>query len=307
MVLVRELMDRQQLHRGHAQLHQVLDRGRVRETGVRPAQLLGDPGMQLGEPPDVHLVDDRVRPRSLRPPVVRPVVVIVHHDTLRDVRRRVPVVPDGVRDLLLRPVPDMAVHLRRQPEVAVHRAGVRVEEQLGRVPAGAGPGVPAAVHPVAVALARQHPGHETVPDLVRQLGQPGPGLLARLVEQTQLDRLRPARPQREVGAGHPVRADPETGAQRRRRARPHGHAGRPARGSVQYGSRNLGGTLLSHRLTLGCAAGHLGPPTALGTACERACQNPGSGSPSRRPPHCSAQRLARTHVSPERAPSLGTS
>ncbi len=60
--------------------------------------------------------------------------------------------------MLLRPVPDVPVHLGRQREVAVDRACVRVEQQLRRVPAGAGPRVPAAVHPVAVALSGPHPG-----------------------------------------------------------------------------------------------------------------------------------------------------
>ena len=55
-----ELVDRHQLDRGDAELGQVVgDRG-VGQAGVRAAQLLGDVGVQLGQPLDVGLVDDRL-------------------------------------------------------------------------------------------------------------------------------------------------------------------------------------------------------------------------------------------------------
>ncbi len=315
MALVRELVHRQQLHRRHAQPRQMLDRRRVREARVRAAQLLGDARVQLGEAAHVQLVDDRVRPRRLRPPVVRPLVVgtaVVDHDTLRDVRRRVPLVAHGVRHPLLRPVPHVPVHLRRQPEVAVHGARVRVEQQLRRIPAGAGPRVPAAVHPEAVALPRQDARHETVPDLVGQLGQPHPALPApgpRPVEQAQLHRLRPARPQREVRPRHLVGSGPKACAQRHRGARPGRHGGRRcgAPGAVDHdgGARVVGGPIPGHRLLLGCA-GHLSASHgSWNDVRQEGVRRPGRCSPSRRPPHSSAHRLARTHVSPGRAGRYG--
>lgn len=277
VVLVRELVDGEQLDGRDAEFHEVLDRGRVRQPGVRPAQFLGDVGVQRGEPPHMHLVDHRVGPRGLRAAVLGPVVVIVDDHALRDVRRRVPVVPYGVRDLLLGPVADMAVHLWRQAEVAVHRAGVRVEEQLRGVPAGTGPRVPAAVHPEAVALAGHDTGHEAVPDLVGELGELGPGLLAVRVEQTQLDRLGPARPQREVGPRHPVRADPEPGAQRRRRTGPHRHGGHLALRAVhERGGALLGG--FGHRLLLGCA-GHRSASHGSWSNAEKGARRPGRDTP----------------------------
>ncbi len=299
MVLVRELVHGQQLDGRDTQLDEVLDRRRVREPGVRPTQLLRYPRVQPGEAPHMHLVDHRVGPRCLRPAVVPPLVVrgvVMDDDALRDIRRRVPVVAHGVRDMLLGPVADMAVHLGRQAEVTVHRARVRVEEQLRRVPAAAGPRVPAAVHPVAVALTRHHPRHEPVPDLVRQLGQPGPCLLPLPVEQTQLDGLRAPRPQREVGTRHPVRADPETGAERHGRARPHGHRRGFEPRAVHDGGRAplLSGDRPGHRLLLGCAR-HLSASHGSGTT-RMWKQSPGvpfRGSPSRRPPTCSAQTAAK--------------
>ena len=47
--VVGELVHRQQLDRGHAQVGEVLDGRRVRQPGVGAAQLLGDVGVQLGE------------------------------------------------------------------------------------------------------------------------------------------------------------------------------------------------------------------------------------------------------------------
>lgn len=190
----------------------------------------------------MHLVDHRVRPRRLRAAVVRPLVVgrvIVDDDTLRDVRRRVPVVAHGVGDLLLRPVADVPVHLGRQTEVAVDGTRVRIEEELRRVPAGARPRVPAAVHTEAVPLSRPHARHETVPDLMGQFGQRQPHLHALVVEEAQLDRLRAARPQREVGARHAVGADAEARPQRGRGTGPYGHDGRRTRSAVQHGGRGM--------------------------------------------------------------------
>ena len=317
MVLVRELVHRQQFHRRHAQLHQVLDRRRVRQPGVRAPQFLRDAGVQLREAAYVQLVDDRVRPGRLRAAVVRPLVVgrvVVDDDTLGDVRSGVPVVAHGVRDLLLGPVAHMPVHLGRQREVAVHGTGVRIEEQLRRVPAGAGPRVPAAVHPEAVPLPGPHAGHEAVPDLVGQLGEGNPdlGLLAtgplgpvRLVEEAQLDRLGAARPQREVGARHTVGPGPEARPERGRRTGPHGDGRRDAadcrsaRGGLR-GQPAARGAPLLHCLLLGCARHLTASCGSIGTA-RRERRRPGRGSPSRRPPHCSAQRRARTHVSPGEA------
>ncbi len=235
MVLVRELVHGQQLHRRHAEPREVREGRRVRQPRVRAAQLGRDLRVQLGEAAYVQLVQDGVRPGGLGPVVVGPVVAVVDDDALGDVRRGVPLVAHGVGDMLLGPVPYVPVDLRRQRELPVHRAGVGVEEQLGRVPAGAGPRVPAAVHPVAVALPGADAGHEPVPDLVRQLGQRNPGLPAPFIEQAQLDRLRPARPQREVGAHGAVRAGAEPRAERGRRPRPHRWRGRLARGAVQHG------------------------------------------------------------------------
>ena len=229
MVLVRELVDGQQLDGGDAEPDEVLERGGVREPGVRAAQPLRNTGVTHREAAHMQFVEDGIRPRRLGPAVVLPFVgaalvpgVLADHDALGDVRCRVPVVAHGVGDLLLRPVADVPVELggQRAPrpgrlrtgaEVAVHGPGIRVQQQLRRVPAGAAPGVPAAVHPVAVALAGADAGQEAVPDLVGELGQRMARLALRVVEETQFHGLGAARPQGEVGAGHAIGAGAVSG------------------------------------------------------------------------------------------------
>ena len=229
----------------------MLDRRRVRESRVRAAEPLGDARVEHGEAAHVQLVDHRVGPGRLGAPVVHPLVVrgaVVDDHALGDVRGGVAVVPDRVGDMLLRPVAHMAVDLGGQREVAVDRTGVRVEQQLRRVPAGARPGVPATVDPESVALAGTDVRHEAVPDLMGQLGQRQTGLrtaraalgvpagvtrppVRPAVEEAQFDRLRAARPEREIGAGHSVGADPVTGPERGGRARPHRPPGRAGSGA----------------------------------------------------------------------------
>jgi hypothetical protein len=64
MALVDEGVDREQLHRGDAELLQMLDHGRGGEAGVGAAELLRDLGMALREALDVELVDERVRAKA---------------------------------------------------------------------------------------------------------------------------------------------------------------------------------------------------------------------------------------------------
>ena len=60
--LGQEVVDRQQFDRGDAELGQVVDHRRVRQTGVRAALVLRYVGMQLREALRVQLVDDRLAP-----------------------------------------------------------------------------------------------------------------------------------------------------------------------------------------------------------------------------------------------------
>ena len=63
IAVVEEGLDRHQLDRGDAELHQVLDDARVGEAGEGAAQLLGDVVARRGHALDVRLVDDGVATR----------------------------------------------------------------------------------------------------------------------------------------------------------------------------------------------------------------------------------------------------
>ena len=145
-----ELLHRQQLDRGHAEVAQVVgDRG-VGQAGVRAAQLLGHPVVQLGHALDVQLVDDRVAPAACAAAASSPQSKSSSTTTLRGT--------EAAESAVLSLLGTARRRSRRSPgpgtSVAADGLGVGVEQQLGRVEAQPGRGVPRAVHPEAVAGAR---------------------------------------------------------------------------------------------------------------------------------------------------------
>ncbi len=73
MLIVDELMNREQLDRGDAQLDQVVEDRRSRDGGVGPAQLLWHAGMAHRQTPDVRLVEDAASKRDAGRRVALPV------------------------------------------------------------------------------------------------------------------------------------------------------------------------------------------------------------------------------------------
>ena len=90
--LVGDVVDRQQLDRGHAEVLQVADRGVGRQPRVGAAQVLAHVRVLHREALDVRLVDDAVGQRRVRRAVVLPVEARVDDDALRDRGRVVGVV-----------------------------------------------------------------------------------------------------------------------------------------------------------------------------------------------------------------------
>jgi hypothetical protein len=211
--LADEVVHRQQLDRGDAQRHQVLDEGGVRQPGIGAAQRGRDVGVPHRGALDVHLVDDGVRPRGAQQRVALPGERVVDDHPARHEGPGVGGVGGGgvvVGVGEQRPVQD---------QLAVHRPRVGVQQELRRVEPGAGGGVVRAVHPVAVALTGPHPRQPAVPHLVGGLLQALAVLGPVGVEQAQVHAGRAGRPQREVRAGAvPVRAQ--------RGGRPGPHLGR---------------------------------------------------------------------------------
>jgi hypothetical protein len=204
---------------------QVGDDRRVRDAGVRAADLGRQVGMGHRQTAHVRLVDDGLVVRRVRVAVVLPVEERVDHDRLGRLTAGVELVdPPGCGE----PV----VEQRLGPvDLALDRLRVRVEQQLGRVRPQPPRRVARPVHPEAVALARPDAREVAVPDetiylgqLDARLGQSPAALATRVVEQAELHTLGDLGEQREVSA----RAV-EGRAQRICRARPDFH-GRHCRG-----------------------------------------------------------------------------
>ena len=192
--VVHELVHGHQLDRGHAEITEMFDHHRVRQTGVTAADVIGDPRVAHRHALDVRLVDHRLLVGNSERPVVGPVEIGVHHHRGHRVRRGVGVVV-GVR------VPEPVGEQRLVPlDAAVDRLGIRVEQQLAWVAPQSCRRVVGSVYPVAVALARADPRHVAVPDQGVAFGQRDPRLVARIVEQAQFDPVRGFREDREIGA-----------------------------------------------------------------------------------------------------------
>ena len=122
---MHELVDRHQLDRRHPEVAKVVDHGRVGDTGVGAPLLVGDVGVELGEPLDVRLVDDGFGVRDVESAVAGPVEERVDDDAEHHVRRRVVVV-----DLI--GVAEVVREQRRIPvDVAMDGLRVGIQQQLG--------------------------------------------------------------------------------------------------------------------------------------------------------------------------------
>ena len=198
-LVVHELMHRHQFDRGDVQGLQVLDHHRVRHTGVGAPEFLGNPGMVLRHALDVRLIDDCLVVRGARRMVGAPVKERVDHHTGHGVAQRVDhrrgATGGGVIGVQV-----VGIQRLTEIEVAVEGLAVRVQEQLAGVTAQSGGGVPRPVHPEPVALPGGYPGQVGVPHESVDLVEIDPGLMAGVVDQTQLHVIGHLGEHREVGA-----------------------------------------------------------------------------------------------------------
>ena len=213
-VVMDEVVHRHQLDCGDAEVHEVLDDGRMGDRRVGAAQLVGHARVLHRETTHVRFVDDGLVHRPARRPVVAPVEVGVADRGERHVGGAVAEVGAvGIVEL----VPEAG---RGPVDLSLDRLGVRVDEELRRVAPQPGARVPRAVHPPSVVLTGSDLGEVHVPDVAVDLVDVDPDLVVatvagRVAEQAQLDPLGDRREQGEVGAGPVV-----GGAERRRLADP---------------------------------------------------------------------------------------
>ena len=205
--VVNELMDRQQLDRGHPEPGQVIDHRGFCQPRVRAAEPLRHVGVQLGESLDVQLVDDRILDRCAGWAIVAPIELPATYDRPGHVRSRV----------------RRIIALKRG--IPAHRAGdgacVRVEKKLRGVAPGSGVGIPCAVHAKAVARSMPDAVDVRSPHVSLVGFEGSPGFSALVVEEAQLDRLGDATE--------------------------HGEAGPIAVGPSPEGNRGHGGTIYPRR------------------------------------------------------------
>ncbi len=189
-----EVVHRQQLHRGHAEVRQVFDGGGMGQSRVGAAEFLGHRGMAHGEALDVRLVEDRLRLRHERSGIVAPVEIRAHDDRAWHVGGTVlGLLAEGLAG-------DVAVDGITPAHVALDGPGIRVEQQLAGVAAPASGRVPGAMDTVAVALARADAWQVAVPGEAGHLRQVHAGLTTGVVEEAQLDAFGDTGEDGEVGA-----------------------------------------------------------------------------------------------------------
>jgi hypothetical protein len=199
--VVDEVLHREELDRGHAEGLQVIQHlldAQSREPALRLRRHVRMAARVAG---DVHLVDEAVVGRVVRPAVVAPVEVRVDHLALG--HHRGAVAPVERQVLLL--VADGVAEMRVAPlvaEAARDAVGVGVDQQLVGVEAVPALGLVGAVHAVAVELPRAHAGKVAVPHEVGALAQRHAAdlPLAVLVEEAQLHLFGMAREDREIRA-----------------------------------------------------------------------------------------------------------
>jgi hypothetical protein len=199
-LIVNELVNGHQLDRGDAEALQVRDHRRGRQSGIGPAQLRADGGMQLREALDVQFVDHRVFPRDLRPYVVAPGERRVDHPALGHRGRAVA----RVERQVFAPASDAITVVRVGPaQRSGYQAGVRVEQQLVRIEPVALFRRVGTMDTVTVELSGTGLGQIAMPDEVRSLANVDASNLppALRIEQAQFHRFRVFRIQSEIDAG----------------------------------------------------------------------------------------------------------
>src|SRR6266545_7255086 len=165
MMVIQEMMDRQQLHGGHAQPLEIGEDVGMGEAGVGATPRLGQMGMAGGQPFDVNLVEERVVPRGPRGLVMLPGKRRVDHETLREVRSAVAPITTEIRFGV---GPErIAKEGLVPPYPAGNGLGVGIKEELGRVEAMAVLWGIGTVYTIAIALPRTETGHIPVPDIIR--------------------------------------------------------------------------------------------------------------------------------------------
>jgi hypothetical protein len=179
---VGERVDREELDRGHAERDEVVQHRRMRQAGVGAPEFGRDVGVCRGDALDMRLVDDGLRSRDLRSPVVTPVESFVGNDASHRVGSGVEVASP------LRVLRPMAEDRRVELDVTTNPECSGIEQELRRIAAESPRGIPRPVDAEPV-LGPRHGVVDHGPKRVVVAGHLDPPL-GSTVEEAQLDRLR---------------------------------------------------------------------------------------------------------------------
>ncbi len=192
-------------------------------AGVGAAQLLGHVRMQLRHAAHVRFVDEGLVRQVSRALLAAPIEGGIDDRGERRERRAISLVERQVAVGVAQLVAEQLVRPLQGP---ADRLRIGIEQQLRGVEAQPGMRVVRSVHAIAVELAGLDVGQIHVPGPVRSLADPDARLvLARRVEQAQLDRFRAFREQREIDAA-PVTGRPSREGRTRGLLRPFALRGR---------------------------------------------------------------------------------
>ena len=197
MFLGHRLLDRKQLNRCHAKVHQVFDDTAVCHAGICAAEVHRDIGMHLREALDVRFVQHGVGPRYVWASNSVPIEVTFGDDAVRHIWRRVTIIHlrvvfGGVRVEFVREYGGVVLQLTGDC------ARVRIQQQLVRIPACTVRWIPRTMNPEAVLRADAMVRNESVVDAVGALRKPVAGLGAVVVTNAEIHGIGPARPQGNV-------------------------------------------------------------------------------------------------------------
>ncbi len=203
------VVDRQQLHCGDPQLHEVLHDRFVGETRVGAALIWRNIRMKLGEALDMELVEDGVDIAMAGKGVLTPVESVVDDEAPRDMVGGV----ERARGRRIGRV--VAEHLGAEPDGPRDGLRMRVEQEL-RTHAPRSPcWIPRTVGAEPIGLPDADIGDEDVPHTGVVLGHRNVTFGSPLIEQAQGDAVGGIGRHREVGSGGSQR-----GSQRMRASRP---------------------------------------------------------------------------------------
>ena len=180
-----EMVDGQQFDGRHAQLLQMFDHGRRRESRIGAAQVVGNVGVPGGQALHVHFINHCPIPRRPQQLVSAPGERLIDHDTFRVSRRRYPV--RLARDR--RRVADAIAEHRIGPmDGAVNRLSIGIDQELGRIEAMAGFRLVRPMDAIAIVLSGPDLRQIHMPDVIGAFLEPDPVRLfgrVRIIEQTQ--------------------------------------------------------------------------------------------------------------------------